>query len=418
MNCILELENLEYHYPNGPKALDRVGLRLIQGEKIALVGPNGAGKSTLLLMLNGMLKPDSGTVRFHGKPISYKRKELINLRKKVGFVFQNPDHQIIAPTVFQDVAFGPANLDYTEKEIKESVSQALMYVGLTGFERRPPHNLSGGEKKKVAMAGILAMNPDVLVFDEPTSALDPDSARSIMELLDELHHSGKTIVISTHDVELAYTWADRIILMNQGKIIICSKPGEAFSDKNLLRDSKLSKPVLLELYDSLRELGMTESEKLPKSVLDFIHVLESGVTDFISYETCGTIFLVDAEHINSESLRSFIDNEVVEAVGGMGSFAKKTADEYSVHLTYTYGVIDKCLLKAIAGKNSLIITTGGMIQRVHDRVEEFNRESGNAVPIVGFDEWDQHQENKVTETISAHEMCCEIPARMDGKGTL
>lgn len=394
--------------------MDRASLRLMEGEKIALVGPNGAGKSTLLLMLNGMLKPDSGTVRFHGKPISYKRKELINLRKKVGFVFQNPDHQIIAPTVFQDVAFGPANLDYTEEEIKESVSQALMYVGLTGFERRPPHNLSGGEKKKVAMAGVLAMNPDVLVFDEPTSALDPDSARSIMELLDELHHEGKTIIISTHDVELAYAWADRIILMNQGKIIICSRPDEAFSDKTLLQEAKLSKPVLIELYDALCDLGMTKSEKHPKSVLDFIRTLETGITDFITYDTPGSIFLADAEHIDREHLKSFLQRGTVEVVGGMGSFAKKTADDYGIHLTYTYGVIDKCLLKAISGKSSLIITAGGMIQRVHDRVDEFNHESGKKVEIVSYDEWLHQQNDAVIDTPPVHEKHAEIPVRTDG----
>ncbi|WAI01731.1 energy-coupling factor ABC transporter ATP-binding protein [Methanogenium organophilum] len=387
MNCILELTDLEYHYPNGPKALESVSLRLMQGEKIALVGPNGAGKSTLLLMLNGMLRPDSGTVRFRGEPISYSRKALMNLRKQVGFVFQNPDHQIIAPTVFQDVAFGPVNLDYTEEETKTSVDEALMYVGLTEFGRRPPHNLSGGEKKKVAMAGVLAMNPDVLVFDEPTSALDPDSARSIMELLDELHHAGKSIIISTHDVELAYTWADRIVLMDQGKIILCSKPTDAFSDKELLAEAKLSKPVLVELYDALCELGMAKSEKIPRSVLDIVGILGMEHHCCRGCKAPGFIVLEDADFLNEDLAERIVHDEAIQIIGGMGSVAKKQAKDYGIPLTYTHGVIDKCLLKAISGQNCLIITSGGMIKRVLSRVEEFNAESGNTIEIVTFDNY-------------------------------
>ena len=387
MKCILELTDLEYHYPNGPKALESVSLRLMQGEKIALVGPNGAGKSTLLLMLNGMLRPGSGTVRFNGNPVSYTRKALMELRKQVGFVFQNPDHQIIAPTVFQDVAFGPVNLDYTEEEIKTSVDEALMYVGLTEFGRRPPHNLSGGEKKKVAMAGVLAMNPDVLVFDEPTSALDPESARSIMDLLDELHHAGKSIIISTHDVELAYTWADRIVLMNQGKIILCTKPADAFSDKEILAEAKLSKPVLVELYDALCELGMAQSEKIPRSVLDIVGMLGIEHHCCCDGKTPGFIVLADADSLNEMLLERIAHDDTVTIIGGMGSVAKKQAKNCGISLTYTHGVIDKCLLKAISGQNSLIITSGGMLQRVLSRVEEFNDESGNTVEIVTLDNY-------------------------------
>lgn len=384
MNCILELKKLEYQYPNGPKALNNVSLRVMQGEKIALVGPNGAGKSTLLLMLNGMLKPDSGAVWFQGEPISYTRRELMNLRKKVGFVFQNPDHQIIAPTVYQDVAFGPVNLDYTEEEVEKSVTEALMYVGLTGFERRPPHNLSGGEKKKVAMAGVLAMNPDLLVFDEPTSGLDPESARSIMELLDELQHAGKSIIISTHDVELAYTWADRIVLMNQGKIITSSKPADAFSERELLRDAKLSKPILVELYDALCELGMAKSEKIPRSVLDIVGMLNRECHRSGSCKPSGFIILADAESLTEDLVEKIVHNEAIKIVGGMGSVAKKQAEALGISLTYTHGVIDKCLLKAISGQNSLIITSGGMIKRVLSRVEGFNAESGNTIEVIPF----------------------------------
>ncbi|WP_048150969.1 energy-coupling factor ABC transporter ATP-binding protein [Methanolacinia paynteri] len=390
MKSIIRLKDVEFSYPNGQKALKGINLEIFEGEKIALVGSNGAGKSTLLLMLNGMLKPGSGTVFFKGEPVSYTRNKLRDLRKNVGFVFQNPDHQIIAPTVFQDVAFGPVNLDYEEDEIKQAVSEALMYVDLSGFERRPPHQLSGGEKKKVAIAGILAMNPDVLVFDEPTSALDPASSEGIMELLDELNHEGKTTIISTHDVELAYPWADRIILMNDGMILSCSNPSGAFSDEKILRDAKLSRPVLLELYHSLFEMDMLpEAESPPKSVLDFVHLVEreNGANDKGKSERCGSIYLVDADRLGDRSLKECLESLTVDFVGAMGSYAKKKAETDGIDLNFTYGVIDKCLLKAISGQNSMIITTGGMIKRVIDRVNGFCEESGKQVDVVSMDEF-------------------------------
>ncbi len=382
MNSLIRLDNIEYSYPNGLKALKGITLPIEKGEKIAIVGSNGAGKSTLLLMFNGMLKPEKGAVFYDGEPVSYTRDALRDLRKKVGFVFQNPDHQIIAPTVYQDVAFGPVNLDYTSEEIERSVNEALMYVGLSGFGRRPPHHLSGGEKKKVAIAGILAMNPDVLVFDEPTSALDPGSSESIMELLDELNHEGKTIIISTHDVELAYPWADRIVLMDEGRIIKSGESGQVFSDEKLLREAKLSKPVLLEIYDSLVGRGMPEQEKLPKSVLDFARMIDGGMLNEIKCDRCGSIFLVDADRLEGESLTRHLDNYLIEFTGAMGSYAKKKAETEGIVLNFTYGVIDKCLLKAISGHNSLIITTGGMIQRVMDRVDEYNRECGKDIEVI------------------------------------
>lgn len=387
MNPVIRLENVEYSYPNGLKALKGINLDIMAGEKVAIVGSNGAGKSTLLLMFNGMLKPESGRVMFKGLPVSYTHSSLRDVRKKVGFVFQNPDHQIIAPTVYQDVAFGPVNLDCSQEEIERSVSEALMYVGLSGFGRRPPHNLSGGEKKKVAIAGILAMNPDVLVFDEPTSALDPASSESIMELLDELNHEGKTIVISTHDVELAYPWADRIVLMNDGRIITSSDPGTAFSDIKSLREAKLSKPVLLELYESLLERDLAESGKLPRSVLDFIHLIGNEKSEDSGSEKCGSIYLIDADLLGDEPLCRYMDYEMIHFTGAMGSYAKKKAETDGVELNFTYGVIDKCLLKAISGHNSLIITTGGMIKRVLDRAGDFREESGKVVEVIPHDDF-------------------------------
>src|SRR5512136_78170 len=229
-HIVLEARDVRYRYPRGREAICGISFHIRRGEKIALVGPNGAGKSTLLHLFNGMIRPDTGSILFDNEPIRYDTSSLRQLRKRVGFVLQNPDRQIIAPTVYQDVAFGPTNLGYDEAEVKGAVTRALREVGLEGFERRPPHQLSGGEKKRVAIAGVLAMDPDVLVLDEPTSGLDPSGSEDIMELLDELNNEGKTIIISTHDVELASPWADRAILMLDVKILQEDIPEIAFGN--------------------------------------------------------------------------------------------------------------------------------------------------------------------------------------------
>ena len=219
MTNILETRSVDYSYGDGTRALNNVSLSLEEGKKIALVGPNGAGKSTLMLMFNGILRPTAGEILFHGRSLSYDSASLREVRRKVGMVFQNSDDQLFAPTVYQDVAFGPVNLGFPPEKVKKYVGYALQYVGLSGYERRPPHHLSGGEKKRAAIAGILAMEPEVMILDEPTSNLDPASSEEIMEMLDELNLGGKTMIISTHDVDLAYRWADDVVLMKDGGVL-------------------------------------------------------------------------------------------------------------------------------------------------------------------------------------------------------
>ena len=276
MKIILEARDVRYRYPGSREAIKGISFHMRRGEKIALVGPNGAGKSTLLQMFNGMIRPTSGTMLFDNEPIRYDTSSLRQLRKRVGYVLQNPDRQIIAPTVYQDVAFGPANLGYDEQAIRQAVALALRHVGLEGFERRPPHHLSGGEKKRVAIAGVLAMDPDVLVFDEPTSGLDPSGSEDLMELLDELNHDGKTMIISTHDVELAYPWAERAILLLDGQD----------PSRRMCRMWHSGIPIMSAWRTSLSRLssnsrrnsggaGLRSPERKPRSVLDMIHIIEN-----------------------------------------------------------------------------------------------------------------------------------------------
>jgi cobalt/nickel transport system ATP-binding protein len=380
-SIILEARDIRYRYPRGMEAICGISFHIRRKEKIALVGPNGAGKSTLLTMFNGMIRPDSGLMLFDNQPIRYDTQSLRMLRKSVGFVLQNPDRQIIAPTVYQDIAFGPTNLGYDEHEVKDAVTRALRHAGLEGFERRPPHQLSGGEKKRVAIAGVLAMDPDVLVFDEPTSGLDPSGSEDIMELLDELNHGGKTIIISTHDVELAYPWADRAILMLNGKILQEDIPELAFGNPESVRMAHLSLPTLLELHMELEKRGLPVQGSKPRTVLDMMHTIETMVVKSRSRCNPGRITVCSVDGLVHDEVSSWLNGDLKISIGAMGTCAKQYAENHEISLDFTYGVIDKCILKALLGENSLILTTNSMVQRVHQRVESYGKESGVSIAV-------------------------------------
>lgn len=257
--AILETRDLKYSYPDGTVALNGINFKAEKGEMIAILGPNGAGKSTTFLHFNGILKPSNGSVILKGVAIKYDNKSLLNVRKTVGIVFQNPDDQLFAPTVEQDVAFGPMNLGLSKEEIEKRVKDSLKAVSMEGFERKPPHHLSGGQKKRIAIAGILAMNPEIIVLDEPTSGLDPMGASQIMKLLYELNRQGITIIISTHDVDLVPIYANKVYLLNEGKIIKGGTPREIFSDSETVRSANLRLPRvahLIELLDKEDKLGI------------------------------------------------------------------------------------------------------------------------------------------------------------------
>jgi cobalt/nickel transport system ATP-binding protein len=379
-SIILEAREIRYRYPRGMEAICGISFHIRKREKIALVGPNGAGKSTLLAMFNGMIRPDSGELLFDNQPIQYDTTSLRMLRKRVGFVLQNPDRQIIAPTVYQDVAFGPTNLGYPEKEVKKIVALSLRHVGLEGFERRPPHQLSGGEKKRVAIAGVLAMDPDVLVLDEPTSGLDPSGSEDIMELLDELNHEGKTIIISTHNVELAYPWADRAILMLEGKILEEGIPEKAFGNPEYVRRAHLSLPTLLELYMELQKRGFCLQGKNPRTVLDMMQGIEIMFEKTYSCAKPGMITIYNVDRHSPESFSAWRLEQPVISIGAMGTRAKQRAENERIQLDFTYGVIDKCILKALLGEDSLIMTTENMVDRVYRRIGAYVKESG--IPVV------------------------------------
>ena len=380
MTIILETRSLSYSYGDGTPALKDVSISLEEGKKVALVGPNGAGKSTLMLMFNGILRPSEGEVLFRGRPMSYDAASLRSIRRAVGMVFQNSDDQLFAPTVYQDVAFGPTNLGYAAEKVKRYVGFALQYVGLSGYERRPPHHLSGGEKKRVAIAGILAMEPEVIILDEPTSNLDPASSEEIMEMLDELNYGGKTLIISTHDVDLAYRWADEVILMKEGGVVRRGTGQEVFGDAELIRDARLKLPLVVDLYQELAGRGIARGSKPPRNILELCDLLQPKAEERAG--AWGKIYICNVDEDDGEEIRAMLEKIPAGFKGAMGTSAKVMAEKCGISIDFTYGVIDKCILKALIGKNSIIMTSGGMVDHTLQRIKDYGLESGACIEAI------------------------------------
>ncbi|HEY9075675.1 MAG TPA: ABC transporter ATP-binding protein [Anaerolineaceae bacterium] len=227
-NPIIEIQNLRFQYPDGKVALEELTLTIFTGEKVALVGPNGAGKSTLILHLNGIFQ-GKGSIRVKGVDITSKTLEKV--RSMVGLVFQNPDDQLFSPTVYEDVAYGPVYMGLPKAEVHARVTAALNAVHMQGFEQNVPFHLSGGEKKRVAIATVLSMQPEILVFDEPTAGLDPRSRREFIELLEELP---QTMLIATHDLDLVQRMTNRVVVIDRGKIVADGSPEQILGDHALL----------------------------------------------------------------------------------------------------------------------------------------------------------------------------------------
>jgi len=235
MHHTIEVEKLSYSYPDGHVALREASLTIAPGEKVALVGPNGAGKSTLMLHLNGILQ-GQGSVRVCGLDVI--KNNLGKVRAAVGLVFQNPDDQLFSPTVFDDVAFGPIYQGLKEAEVRERVTQALDAVYMRGYAQRVSHHLSTGEKKRIAIATVMSMEPEILVLDEPSAGLDPRARRSLINLLRELP---QTMLVSTHDLRLVHELFPRTVIMDDGRIVADGPTDQLLNDEALLNAHGLEK---------------------------------------------------------------------------------------------------------------------------------------------------------------------------------
>lgn len=262
MAKIIDVKNLIYKYEDNKKnAVDDLSLSIEEGEFVVIIGHNGSGKSTLAKHFNGIFLPTSGDVLVKG--MNTKDEENIwNIRQNAGMVFQNPDNQIVATIVEDDVAFGPENLGIEKEEIRRRVDEALEIVRMSEFSKKPPHNLSGGQKQRVAIAGIIAMSPDCIIFDEPTAMLDPRGRREVVDTIIRLNKKeNKTVVHITHFMDEA-TNADRVVVMQEGKIVMQGKPREIFSKVKELNELGLDVPQMTELAYELRKEGLNIREDI------------------------------------------------------------------------------------------------------------------------------------------------------------
>ena len=251
----LSVKNLSYTYPDGTRALKNVNMEIFKGEKVAIMGPNGAGKSTLFSHFNGLTEPTSGYLELDGKKMEYDKKTHLEIRQKVGIVFQDPNDQLFAPTVKEDVAFGPMNLGLDYEEVEKRVNEALELVGMKKFKDKTPHHLSGGQQKRVAIAGIIAMRPEIMILDEPTAGLDPQGVNQVLTILNNLNKDGMSIVISSHDIEMVNGFAEKIFVLYEGEILASGDKHEIFSNKELLKKAHLKAPITTEILYKLKEKG-------------------------------------------------------------------------------------------------------------------------------------------------------------------
>lgn len=275
---VLQTQGLRYAYDGEKYALQHASLAVRAGERVAVLGSNGAGKSTFFLCLNGVLTPQGGTVSLHGREVSARERNL--LREHVGIVFQNADDQIIASTVQAEISFGPMNLRLPKEEVRRRVDRAVDYMALEAFRTRPPHYLSGGEKKRVSIADIIAMESEVILFDEPAASLDPAGTCMLEDVLRRLTEEGKTLLISTHDMDFAFRWADRAVVFCEGEVIADGTPLDVFQNNEIMQRARLRRPAMLDVFESLSRRGLVPCDAVcPKTPVELERLLENHRVD-------------------------------------------------------------------------------------------------------------------------------------------
>jgi cobalt/nickel transport system ATP-binding protein len=249
---LLEFEQVEYTYPSSLQpALHGMTLRIPTGKRCALLGHNGCGKTTLFLLANGLYQPQRGKVLWQGQPMRYDRSSLMDLRQQVGLVFQDPEHQLVAATVEEDISYGLCNLGLPDLEVNQRVQQAMTAFNLSELAQRPVHHLSLGQKKRVSLADVMVLQPKLLLLDEPTAYLDRLHTRDLMAKLHQIHEQGTTIVMSTHDLDLAYCWADWIFIVDRGQLVLEGTPQTVFARRDLLDGLQLGVPLVFDVLDKV-----------------------------------------------------------------------------------------------------------------------------------------------------------------------
>ena len=428
---VIKTTGLKHTYSDGTEALSGVNFEASCGEKIAVLGPNGSGKSTLFYHFNGLIKPTSGEIKVFGEDIRKDNMEII--RKRIGLVFQTPDSQLFCPTVFEDISFGPKNLGLKPKALNEKVLEVMQRFNIEALAHKNPANLSGGQKKRVAIAGVVAMEPDVLVLDEPTAGLDASGITGTIELLDELNDEGKTIIISTHDSDIAASWADSVYILNKGKVFRSGEPRHIFAEEKLMAEAGLKHPVIVQTFREFRARGISKGET-PLSVLELMDSVDMNVMtircaiagcDVLGGEDvilemkdgmliadkigtgargkvvfsgkkgddiavkdvsgdlkqlAGSISIIRVPGITEGGTRAVETEKVLkllldirpQKIGAMGTSAKVLMGRLNVRCDIEFDVIQSGILAAQRGFNVAVFASGGMAERAIMKIKKKN----------------------------------------------
>ncbi len=425
MQVAIEVHELGFHYPDGTRALDRLSFTIQQHQKVAILGENGSGKSTLLLHLNGLYRSTSGDMSVLGMKMTDKNVDTI--RSKVGMIFQNPDDQMFAPTVYEDVAFGLRNLGVAEPQVSQKVQEILELLGISHLRERAPDKLSAGEKRRAALAGVLVMNPEVIVLDEPHSGLDPRGYLELNDLLDDLHAKGCTILVATHDVEFAASWADEVIIFKNGCVLAQGSPSDVFSNVEMLVDANLKPPAVVSIYNELKSRSFVHSgDRTPLDIMDLVSTIESPSIKFMtssdtlaegallgleyvdeswiithakeansrvlafdedvavielfdgSVHTYGDVIIFKVhdeeryDHVVATRVKALISKRSHESrpikIGAMGTNAKLLAQHHDISFDFGVDVINKAISYAARGYNVILLASGKMAEHAGKKI--------------------------------------------------
>ncbi|MGD0817920.1 MAG: ATP-binding cassette domain-containing protein [Methanomassiliicoccales archaeon] len=398
---ILKTDALNFSYPNGVVALKNISMDIEKGKKIVFLGPNGAGKSTLFLHFNGILRPKNGKVLFEDKPLKYDQKSLAKLREQVAMVLQNPDDQIFSTTVEEDVAFGPMNLLLEREEVERRIDEALHLVGMEELRQRPTQQLSFGQKKRVSLAGALAMKPEVLIMDEPTAGLDSEMVHELMELSDELNHGGMTLIMSTHDIETAYEWADVIMVMFKGEILFSGSPEELFAEHELIDKLRIVPPFPVRLNQQMHFRTSRPEMPFPRNLIEVCQKcfpIGSGSTEVmehkvrpgqekpgISDHSGGTMFVLDVEDPGySEQVRSIADRveNLHLSSGAYGVKARQMVREGKIDVHHSFHALENAFLQVSLGKDYVLYTDSTLISLVGSNLAKVEQKVGLRINVL------------------------------------
>ncbi len=348
MSNIFEMKNVTFaHHGVGVNVMDDFNIAVEEGSRTAILGANGAGKTTMFYSLTGVYKPQAGEVLFRGEPIEYTKEGLTKVRSKVAVVLQNPDEQMFCSLVEEDVAFGPLNLGVDRDEIEQRVDKALRDVRMTEYKLRPLQQLSGGQRKRVAIAGALAVNPEVMIMDEPTAGLDPQASMEVMELAEKLHLQGVTVLISTHDVDLAYGWADKVNVLRKGKMVFDGTSEEFYSDVENVHLCGLLSPATFNMNREISDINRLSPSPYPRNVSSFLAKFGGG-------QKAGRVLCVpctdgDIGDRYEEAVRDAGEGARVGVYGSDTRYALSGR-----HVDYYFDGIDSCFSEAVLGRDSVL----------------------------------------------------------------